>query len=147
MVEADEPPRHPSASCASSAAGPSNHDMTLFGDEPDECSSVASGDSQDYFADVDDVATGTHKSFVKLSFETMTTFLQSQLSTAAKTMQVGEPSQKKKRCYNNTTRAAKAKARKLETDQEKSSLNREQRTARNDPDSGMMIAHQLFPFV
>ena len=40
--------------------------------------------------------TGTHKSFVKLSFETMTPFLQSQLSTAAKTIQVGEPSQKKK---------------------------------------------------
>lgn len=129
MIEKDEPPgkdRYP-AHVASQPSQPG-----LLGDELEEHSS-ASDDSDEYLADVEDIdSSGVHKALVRLSFETVSKFLQGQLTSRTTATKAEE--KKKKRVYDNTRRNAMAKARKLEQEAA-SNMGREPRCARNAPDS------------
>lgn len=118
-VEEDEPELAP----ARSDPVPVRPGPMCFGDEPDEESdNFASGSDSDYLADVEDA--GGVKQLVDLSFSTLQKFLASELCKNRTSSMAPPP--KKKRCYNNANRAARAAARHKPREGP-------QRVQRNDP--------------
>lgn len=98
--------------------------IMLFEDEPDEASD---SECSAYDAD-DELGQPREKSFVNLSFSTVSQFLASQLCKSSTPTTSGGPP-KKKRCYNNEARQAKAASRKEE---KQATTQKQFRVSRND---------------
>ena len=94
-------------------------------DEPDE---VSDSDESAYLGDTE-ISDAPQKSIVALSFSTVSQFLATQLCKPSAAAEKTEGPSRKKRCYDNSKRQAKAAARREERDH---GVEKQHRVARND---------------
>lgn len=92
---------------------PNERESQLFGDEPNE------SDDDDTDSDLEKVPDGDinqgSKSLVELSFSTISQFLSTQLARASASGTASSQPARKKRCYDNSKRAAAAEQRKAQS--------------------------------
>ncbi len=101
-------------------------------EEPDEPSLGEASDDSAYQGDVDETVSAHHQPIFDMGFQVMSQFLASQLGTISQNAKVSVDQPKKKRCYNNSRRAAKAAAAKGL----KPTSTRD-RLARNNPETSL----------
>ena len=144
--EADEEDRQPTL--WQNEVEEANCQPPLLGIEKDEVEQTfldLESDSSDsaYEADVESDLVSSRKALFDMSFTTLNRFMAGQLCKAAGDSAGANRPAKKRRCYNNAKRAAKAAAGRA---QNKGSTAK--RVPRNDPDTWYLrCVHLVYPFI